>query len=78
VFHFEVSVSAPRVGIAKKYVALDVIVVKQTPPGTFIIAEKHAYNQMTLLTGISAFRNSIPPLFISKSKTFEAERLDEQ
>jgi hypothetical protein len=30
---------------------------------------------MTLITGSSAFGDSIPPLFISKNKTFEAERL---
>jgi hypothetical protein len=33
---------------------------------------------MTLLKDIPAFGDSIPPLFISKNKTFEAERLTEQ
>jgi hypothetical protein len=41
------------------------------------IAEEHDDNRMTLLTGISAFGDSIPPLFISKNN-FEAEGLAEQ
>jgi hypothetical protein len=56
------------VGISKRHVAPDVIVAKQTPPGTVTIAEEHDDSQMTLLTGISAFGDSNPPLFISKNK----------
>jgi hypothetical protein len=33
---------------------------------------------MTLLINFSAFGDSIPPLFISKNKTFGAKRLAEQ
>jgi hypothetical protein len=40
-----------RVGIAKNHVALDVIVAKQTAPGTITIDNK----QMAPLTAISAF-----------------------
>jgi hypothetical protein len=67
-----------RVGISKKHVIPEVIVTEQTLLGTVTIAEEHNDSQMTLLTGISAFGYSIPPLFISKNKIFEAERLAEQ
>jgi hypothetical protein len=59
-----------RVGISKKHLAPDVIVTKQTQPRTVTIAEEHDDNQMTLLTGISVFGDSIPPSFTSESETF--------
>jgi hypothetical protein len=52
--------------------------LQKAPPGTVTTAEEHNDTQMTLLASISAFGDSIPPLFISKSKRFEAERLAEQ
>jgi hypothetical protein len=67
-----------QVGISKKYIATDVIVAKQIPPGTVTIAEEHDGSQMTLLTGISPFGDPIPPLFTRKNKTFEIERPAEQ
>jgi hypothetical protein len=50
----------------------------KTPPGTVTIAGEHDDSETTLLTGISEFGDSIPPLFISKNKTFEGEKLGEQ
>jgi hypothetical protein len=67
-----------RIGISKKDIAPDVIVAKQTPRGTVTIAEENDESQMRFLTGISAYGGSIPPLFIIKSKSFEAEKLTEQ
>jgi hypothetical protein len=67
-----------RAQISEMHVAPDLIVAKQTPPGTVTITEEHNDSQMTLLAWIPAFEDSIPPLFISKNKTFEAERLPEQ
>jgi hypothetical protein len=57
-----------RLGIPKKHAAPDVILAKQTPPGTAVIAEEHGDSEVTFPTGISAFGGPIPPLFISKTK----------
>jgi hypothetical protein len=42
-----------------------------TKPGSITVPEKQDDAQLTLLTAISAFRDSICPLFISKLKIFE-------
>jgi hypothetical protein len=52
--------------------------LKKAPSGTVTIAEEHEDRQVTLLTGVSGFGDSVAPLFISNNKTFEAERLAEQ
>jgi membrane-anchored protein YejM (alkaline phosphatase superfamily) len=66
-----------RVRISKKHIVPDVIVAKQTPPGTVTIAEEHDDSQMTLLTGISAFGDSISR-YSSAKQNFETKRRAEQ
>jgi hypothetical protein len=64
--------------MAKKHVALDVIVAKQTPPETVTVTRECNNRHMTLLTAIAAFGDSVPPMSTNKNKTFETERLTEQ
>jgi hypothetical protein len=60
-----------RIGSPKKQHAPQVIVSTDTPPGITTVAAMRDDAQMTLLTAISAFGDSIPPLIISKNQTFE-------
>jgi 4-hydroxybenzoate polyprenyltransferase len=67
-----------RVGIPKKCASPQVIVAKQTRPRTVRVPKERDDNQLTTLTAISAFGDSNPPMFISKSKIFLSEVLIEQ
>jgi hypothetical protein len=67
-----------RVGCPKKSSAPEVIVAANTRPGSVTIPEVRDDAQLTLLTAISAFGDSTPPLFISKLKTFEEPLLATQ
>jgi hypothetical protein len=67
-----------RVGIPKKCTSPQVIVAKQTRPRTVTVAKERDDSQLTILTTISAFGDSTPPMFISKNKTFLIEALAEQ
>jgi hypothetical protein len=42
-----------------------------TPPGTTTVVAVRGDAQLTLLTAISAFADSIPPLIITKDQTYE-------
>jgi hypothetical protein len=65
-----------RVGAPKKQQAPLVIVAATTPAdATVTVPEIRDDSELTLLTAISAFGDSIPPLFISKNKTFEKTAL---
>jgi hypothetical protein len=59
-----------RIGFAKKCLSPQVILVKQTRLRTVIVSKGRNDSQLTMLTAISAFGDSIPPTFISKNKTF--------
>jgi hypothetical protein len=60
-----------RVGCPKRIAHSEVIVATNTKPGSVTVPEERNDAQLTLLTAISAFGDSICPLFISKLKTFE-------
>jgi hypothetical protein len=63
-----------RVGASKKEQGPLVIVSVRTHLKTCItVAQTCDDAQLALLTAISAFGDSIPPLFISKSKSFEKQ-----
>jgi hypothetical protein len=64
-----------RVGAPKKQKAPRVIVSIQTGPEPITVPEIRDDSQLTLLTAISAFGDSIPPLFITKNKTFEKKSI---
>ena len=64
-----------RIGAPKKQRAPEVIVAKETRPGTTTVPEERDDTQLTLLTAISAFGDSIPPLIISKNQTYEKSLL---
>jgi hypothetical protein len=55
---------ATRIGSPKKQHAPQVIALMDTPPRTTTIAAMRDDAQMTLLTAILAFGDSIPPLII--------------
>jgi hypothetical protein len=59
----------------KDHTAPPVIVAINTKPDSVTVPKERDDVQLTLLTVISAFRDSIFPLFISKLKTFEKELL---
>jgi hypothetical protein len=67
-----------RVGAPKREARPEVIVASRTDPETLTVAEERDDNQLSVLTAISAFGGSIPPMFISKRKTFESGRLAEE
>jgi hypothetical protein len=64
-----------RVGAAKKQTRPEVIVDARTQAGTVTIAQERDDSQLTMLTAISAFGDSLPPMFITKNKTFEEAKL---
>jgi hypothetical protein len=67
-----------RVGAPKKQKAPRVTVSVETGPEPITVPESRDDSQLTLLTAISAFGDSIPPLFITKNKTFEKNLLAQQ
>jgi hypothetical protein len=66
-----------RVSIPKKCASPQVIVAKQTRPRTVTVPKERDDSQLTMLTAFSAFRDSTPPMPISKNKTFLSEALAE-
>jgi hypothetical protein len=72
------SANETGVGIPKKCHSPQVIVAKQTRPRTVAVPKERDDSQLTMLTAISAFEDSTPPMFISKNKTFRSEALAEQ
>jgi hypothetical protein len=60
-----------RIGKPKKQETPDVSISATTKTGTVTIADEREDNQLTVLTAISAFEDSIPPLFITGNKAFE-------
>jgi hypothetical protein len=67
-----------RVGSAKRRSSPEVIAAKDIQPGSVIVADERDDGQLTLLTAISAFGDSIPPMFITKNKTFDETALADQ
>jgi CYTH domain-containing protein len=72
------NVDGTRVGSAKHMPLPDVIVASETKAGSVTIPEIRDDAQLTLLTAISAFRDSTYSYFISKNKTFEKTALEAQ
>jgi hypothetical protein len=64
-----------RVGISKKFASPQVIVAQQTRARTVTVPKERYDSQLTMLTAISTFGDSTPPMFISKNKTFRSETL---
>jgi hypothetical protein len=60
-----------RIGSPEKQRPQQVIVAKDTPPRTITVAAVHDDVQLTLLTAIPAFGDSIPPLMITKNQIYE-------
>jgi hypothetical protein len=67
-----------RIGSPKEQHTPLVIVFKDTRPGTTTVPAARDDAQLTLLTAISAFGDSIHPLLISKNQTFEKSILAER
>jgi hypothetical protein len=53
-------------------------VVKGTQPGSVTVVDERDDGQLTLLAAISAFGDSIPPVFITNNKTFDETALADQ
>jgi hypothetical protein len=68
---FVCKVDETRVGCPKRIAQPEVIVATNRKPGSVTVLEEWDDAQLTLLTAISAFRDSTCPLSISKLKTFE-------
>jgi hypothetical protein len=66
-----------RIGSPKKQRPPQVIVAKDAPLGTTTVAAVGDDAQLTLLTAISAFGDSIPPRIITKNRTYEKYLLAE-
>jgi hypothetical protein len=64
--------------MSEKVAQPEVIVATNTKPGFVTAPEEQDDAQLTLLTAISAFRDSTCPLFISTLKTFEKALLAAQ
>jgi hypothetical protein len=67
-----------RVGAPKREARPKVIVSSRTDPEIVTVSEERNDIQLTVRTAISSFRDSIPPMFISKVKTVESQRLAEE
>jgi hypothetical protein len=67
-----------RVGIPKKCASSQVIVAQQTRPRIVTVPNERDDSELIMLTAITAFGDSTPPMFISKNKTFLSEALEEQ
>jgi hypothetical protein len=67
-----------RLGPIKLHRAPEVIVAKETRSGTITVPEKRDDTQLTFFTAIQDFGNSIPPLIVSESETYEKSVLAEQ
>jgi hypothetical protein len=67
-----------RVGTPKKGSPPEVIVAKDTEPRSVTVANERDDSQLTLSTAISAFGDSILPMFITNNKTFNKTALADQ
>jgi hypothetical protein len=67
-----------RVGAPKKLQPPQVIVSSKSGPEPITVPAIRDDSQLTLLTAISAFGDSIPPFFLSRNQTFEKGLLAQQ
>jgi hypothetical protein len=66
-----------RIRVPKKQQVPTVIISASTGPGLITVSESRDDSQLTLLTPTSALCDPIPPVFLSKNKGFEKNRLPE-